>query len=268
MTGGNYKQGFEMNSTWSSFCMSLTLTDQGMEHIEDVCSVIFEYLAMLKSEGVQKWYFEDLRQIEQTKFAWKEQEEPVDYVENVCEYMQLYPLEDLLTGFYLFLDYDEQLIKRCISHLQPDNCNIMVLSTTFKQTEECDQTEKWFGTEYSVSDIPQHLLDKWKNPDSNLSLHFPVRNCFIATDFSARECSGDDVNLYPKVIMQNDKCKFHYKKDEKFNVPKGYLNVHLMSPVAYQSLESMTLLDLYINILHQNLTEDNYPALMAGYNCQ
>ncbi|KAL3869596.1 hypothetical protein ACJMK2_042264 [Sinanodonta woodiana] len=265
LTGGNDGGGYEMNSTWSAFSLTVTLTDQGLEQVENVCCVIFEYLSMLKSEGVQKWVFEELKQIEQSKFRWKEQDEPVDYVEKLCEYMQLYPPEDFLTGCYLFFDYDEQLIQRCISHLQPDNCNVMVLSTTFKQTETCDQKEKWFGTKYSVSEIPQHLLNKWKNPDSNPCLHIPVRNCFIATDFSVGECSGDDGSLYPKVIMQNDMFKLHYKRDGKFKVPKGYVNVHLMSPVAYRSLESMTLLDLYINILQQNLTEDIYPAQMAGY---
>lgn len=43
-----------------------------------------------------------------------------------------------------------QLIRACLSQLEPTNCNIMLSSKKYNKSDIEFQTEKWFGTKYLV----------------------------------------------------------------------------------------------------------------------
>uniref|UniRef100_A0A7M4E291 Nardilysin convertase n=1 Tax=Crocodylus porosus TaxID=8502 RepID=A0A7M4E291_CROPO len=54
--GGNGETGFEQNSTYSVFSISVTLTDEGYKHFYEVAHVVFQYLKMLQKRGPDKRY--------------------------------------------------------------------------------------------------------------------------------------------------------------------------------------------------------------------
>ncbi|KAK7489033.1 hypothetical protein BaRGS_00019694 [Batillaria attramentaria] len=73
LVGGNIGNGFDMNSLWSGFFVSIVLTDAGLKHVSDVIRTVYEYIALLQRCGPQAWFFNELRDIENIKFRFREE---------------------------------------------------------------------------------------------------------------------------------------------------------------------------------------------------
>uniref|UniRef100_A0ABM5G7T0 Nardilysin n=1 Tax=Pogona vitticeps TaxID=103695 RepID=A0ABM5G7T0_9SAUR len=259
--GGNGETGFEQNSTYSVFSICVTLTDEGYKHFYEVAHVVFQYLKMLQQRGPVKRIWEEIQKIEANEFQYQEQTDPAEYVESLCENMQLFPKEDILTGDQLLFEYKPEIIAEALHQLIPQRANLILLSAAHEG--QCHQKEKWFGTQYSSEDIDRYWSDMWAsdfllNPD----LHLPEENKYIATDFvlKAPDCPQTE---YPVSIISTQQGCLWYKKDDKFKIPKAYIRFHLISPLIQQSAENVVLFDTFVNILAHNLAEPAYEADVA-----
>uniref|UniRef100_A0A673LSM8 Nardilysin-like n=1 Tax=Sinocyclocheilus rhinocerous TaxID=307959 RepID=A0A673LSM8_9TELE len=259
--GGNSETGFDQNTTYSIFSISITLTDEGFQNFYEVAHLVFQYLKMLQTLGPQQRIYEEIQKIEANEFHYQEQTDPIEYVEDICENMQLFPKEDFLTGDQLMFDFKPEVISAALNLLTPEKANLLLLSP--EHEGQCSLREKWFGTQYSVEDIQQHWRELWAGDfDLNPSLHLPAENKFIATDFALKTSDCPDTE-YPVRIMNNDRGCLWYKKDNKFKIPKAYVRFHLISPVVQKSPKNLVLFDLFVNILVHNLAEPAYEADVA-----
>uniref|UniRef100_A0A3Q3WJY6 Uncharacterized protein n=1 Tax=Mola mola TaxID=94237 RepID=A0A3Q3WJY6_MOLML len=259
--GGNSETGFDQNTTYSIFSISITLTDQGYQNFYQVVHLVFQYLKMLQTLDPQQRIYEEIQKIEANEFHYQEQTDPIEFVENICENMQLFPKEDFLTGDQLMFEYDPQVISAALSLLTPGRANLLLLSP--ENEGLCPLREKWFGTCYSEEDVSNEWAHIWAgdfqlHPD----LHLPVENRFIATDFALKtsDCPESD---FPVRIVNSERGCLWYKKDNKFKIPKAYIRFNLISPVIQKSPENLVLFDLFVNILAHNLAEPAYEADVA-----
>nr|XP_020016174.1 nardilysin [Castor canadensis] len=259
--GGNGETGFEQNSTYSVFSISITLTDEGYEHFYEVAHTVFQYLKMLQKLGPEKRIFEEIQKIEDNEFHYQEQTDPVEYVENMCENMQLYPLQDFLTGDQLLFEYKPEVIAEALNQLVPQKANLVLLSGA--NEGKCDLKEKWFGTQYSIEDVENIWAESWKsNFKLNPDLHLPAENKYIATDFTLKAFDCPETEYPVKIVNTPQGCLW-YKKDNKFKIPKAYIRFHLISPLIQKSAANVVLFDIFVNILTHNLAEPAYEADVA-----
>ncbi|XP_048846106.1 nardilysin isoform X2 [Brienomyrus brachyistius] len=259
--GGNSETGFDQNTTYSIFSISITLTDEGFQNFYQVAHVVFQYLKMLQKMGPQKRIYEEIQKIEANEFQYQEQTDPIEYVEDICENMQLFPKEDFLTGDQLLFEYNPEVISAALNLLTPDKANLLLLSP--EHEGHCYLKEKWFGTQYSVEDISQEWRDQWIGDFSlNPDLHLPAENKFIATDFTLKTSDSPDTE-FPVQIVNNGKGSLWFKKDTKFKIPKAYVRFSLISPLVQKSPGNLVLFDLFVNILAHNLAEPAYEADVA-----
>uniref|UniRef100_A0A3B4GAY9 Nardilysin convertase n=1 Tax=Pundamilia nyererei TaxID=303518 RepID=A0A3B4GAY9_9CICH len=106
--GGNSETGFDQNTTYSIFSISITLTDEGFQNFYKVTRLVFQYLKMLQTLGPLQIY-EEIQRIEANEFHYQEQIDPIEYVEDICENMQLFPKEDFLTGDQLMFEFNPEI---------------------------------------------------------------------------------------------------------------------------------------------------------------
>uniref|UniRef100_A0A8C3MLF8 Uncharacterized protein n=1 Tax=Geospiza parvula TaxID=87175 RepID=A0A8C3MLF8_GEOPR len=261
--GGNGETGFEQNSTYSIFSISVTLTDEGYKHFYEVAHVVFQYVKMLQRRGPdqRQVIWEEIQKIEANEFHYQEQTDPVDYVENLCENMQLFQKEDFLTGDQLLFEYKPEIIADALNQLSPQRANLVLLSAA--NEGQCHLKEKWFGTQYSMEDIDSYWSDLWDSDfELNPDLHLPEENKYIATDFALKVSDCPETEYPVKTLSTQQGCLW-YRKDDKFKIPKGYVRFHLISPLIQQSAENIVLFDTFVNILSHNLGEPAYEADVA-----
>uniref|UniRef100_A0A3Q3GE57 Nardilysin b (N-arginine dibasic convertase) n=1 Tax=Labrus bergylta TaxID=56723 RepID=A0A3Q3GE57_9LABR len=236
--GGNSETGFDQNTTYSIFSISITLTDQGYQN-----------------------FYQEIQKIEANEFHYQEQTDPIEFVENICENMQLFPKEDFLTGDQLMFEYDPQVISAALSLLTPNRANLLLLSP--ENEGHCPLREKWFGTCYSKEDVSEEWAQRWSGDfEPNPDLHLPAENKFIATDFDLKTSDCPDTE-FPVRIVNNERGCLWYKKDNKFKIPKAYIRFNLITPMIQKSPENLVLFDLFVNVLAHNLAEPAYEADVA-----
>ncbi|XP_061158123.1 nardilysin-like isoform X2 [Syngnathus typhle] len=266
--GGNSESGFDQNTTYSIFSISITLTDEGFQNFYQVVHLVFQYLKMLQILGPQKRIYEEIQTIEANEFRYQEESDPIEDVEDICENMQLFPKEDLLTGDQLMFDFIPEVIGAALSLLTPEKANLMLLSP--EHEGRCPLREKWFGTQYSVEGeclVSVYIQAEWTegwtaNLELSGELRLPAENKFIASNFTLKPSDCPDTE-FPVRITKSDRGCLWYKKDNKFKTLKAYIRFHLISPVIQQSAKTVVLFDLLVNILGHNLAEPAYEAEVA-----
>jgi insulysin len=128
-------------SDFSSFTVSIELTEEGLERVNEVASVVFQYIGMLQREGVSERVWVEEQAVAKMGFQFKEKEEPASATSRFAGWMHKYPPAETFTGPYLFTKFDRDLIQSMQDGLTVQACMITISA---KELEgETDSTEKW-----------------------------------------------------------------------------------------------------------------------------
>ncbi|KAK2169696.1 hypothetical protein NP493_1179g00008 [Ridgeia piscesae] len=290
LTSGNTEGGWEHNSTWAAFSISIVLTEEGLAHIFEVITSIFEYLALLRQQGPVKRIYEEIQTIELNEFRWQEQIDAVDYVENLCDCMQYYSVEDYLTGDDLFFEYNESAFYLtadlnicCAAYSKLFRITKLYTTAACKTLVHSLVTSRLdYGNAvlYGISDRLLHRLEMVIAACQNrlvprkvnillFSNSFEDKNVcnmteyWFKTPYAVEEAQPNaefHLPMFPAKITDTDQSRLWYMHDRKFNVPKAYVNFILQSSCVTCSPFCACLTDLFLKVLTQNLTEVAYAA--------
>ncbi|XP_066596131.1 nardilysin [Prorops nasuta] len=258
---GNNETGFEYNSMYSFLYLSLFLTDEGHNNLDKVLEAVYSYINMFRKAGPQKRIYDEICQIEETKFRFVDEEDPCDYVEELSESMHFYEPKDYITGSELYFEYNPEGIQACIDCLHPENMNIIISNRNYND-EEFNKVEPWFNTRYKIEDIPLESIKRWKTIEPLPDFHLPLPNIYLTNNFNLISLP-DRVPDYPKKILENETCEIWYRPDPKFRMPECYMYFYLISPLTSQSARTYSMTELYTIIMKQMLVEELYPATVA-----
>ena len=186
-------------TTTSEFRISISLTKTGFEAVDQVCRAVFSYLKMLAHEGPKEWIFNEIKEMKELSFKYRNEPEPVSNVDFLSESMQEeWSSEFFFTGAWLVHNYNPKLIQECMNALTPEKV-CLVLSSN-KYSKICDQTERWKKTNYSVEDIPQ----KWKIVQSYPEFHLPEPNIFITKDTNLKQIEPSQIIPFTERYNKNN----------------------------------------------------------------
>jgi len=243
------------------FVVNVDLTEEGMKHVDDIVTLVFQYLAMLKKTGPQQWVWDECKDLNAMQFRFKDKERPQSYVCGLAGHMQDYPAEEVLTAGYLLTDWRPDLITDVLNNLTPESVRIGLISQQF--ADKCTSTEPWYGAKYNCEKIPAEKIEAWTNCGLHEKLRLPDKNDFIPTNFSL--CSRDWCDLsHPTILRQNNMGRLWYKQDQEFLLPKNCINIELKSPIAYSDPHHANLTYMFTTLFKDELNEYAYSAELAG----
>jgi len=249
------------------FIVNVDLSEEGIDHVDDIVTLVFQYLNMLRAEGPQEWVFDECKKLGEMNFRFKDKERPRNLTSSVAGSLFDFPLPDVISGSYLLYEFRPDLIDDVMKLLTPDNVRIAVIGRKFESS--CDLTEPWYGTSYSVSSLSEETLCRWREAGLHESLRMPDVNEFIPTlfDLVAEE---EKEEPFPVVVAESPYGRIWFKRDDKFAMPKASLNFELRSPFAYVDPLSVNLNFLFVSLFQDALNEWTYAADIAGlgYNLE
>uniref|UniRef100_A0A6U3RP04 Peptidase M16 N-terminal domain-containing protein n=1 Tax=Ditylum brightwellii TaxID=49249 RepID=A0A6U3RP04_9STRA len=256
-------------SDWSSFGISIDLTDEGLESVEDVVVIVFAYLNMLKRSGPQRWIHDETSTVASCSFRFLSKRSPINYTCALASNMQLYPPCHILSGPYKIYQYNPQAIVECLECLTPQNMLLTVMSKKFEG--ETKNKEPWYSTEYTMEDIGDDLIKRCEEAsveDKFIAnrLHFPEQNDMIATDFTLKSVPNFPKDE-PRLLLDNSSARLWYKPDNVFDMPKLNVICLLQTPFTNESPKSFVSSFLWVSILQEQCTSFTYLASMASLHC-
>ncbi|XP_072943184.1 insulin-degrading enzyme isoform X2 [Epargyreus clarus] len=245
------------------FGVQVDLTEKGTEHIDEIVELVFQYIAMVRREGAQRWVWEEQRDLMAMEFRFKDTQEPRSLVTGHVHLLQEFPMEDVLSAYYLITEWRPELIDELLELLIPENVRIGIVAKCF--AEKCTQVEPWYGTKYLQEDIEDAKINAWKAAKPPPELHLPPPNEFIPSRLDL-ETSSDVTSeaIAPAIIKDTPLMRLWFKRDNEFMLPKAFVTMDLVSPLAYADPVCCNLTSVWVLLLRDQLQQFAYAAELAG----
>ncbi|KAL5021570.1 hypothetical protein ScPMuIL_000725 [Solemya velum] len=243
------------------FVVNVDLSEDGLEHVDDIVTLMYQYINMLREKGIQDWIFKECQDLSAMTFRFKDKEKPRGYTTHVSAALHEYPIPEVLSGAYLLSEFRPDLINMVLERLTPENMRIAVVAKKFEG--RTDQKEKWYGTDYKLEKIPEDKMQLWRNCGVHENLKLPGENEFIPTNFDLVPKMATE-NSFPEMIKDTALIRLWFKQDNKFFLPKACVNFELTSPQAYIDPIHHNMTTLFVALFKDALNEYSYDADLAG----
>nr|XP_031836448.1 insulin-degrading enzyme isoform X1 [Nomia melanderi] len=241
------------------FNVTVDLTEEGIQHVDDIILMTFQYINMLRKHGPVEWIYNEYRDIADMNFRFKEKSCPITYVTHLVYHIHDYPMEEVLVAENIFMSWDPNSIEWLMGYLVPEKVRIHVIGQAYESI--CNETEKWYGTKFKKEKIPQKTIDRWINAGYNSNLQLPQKNKFIPKRFDIKP--QENITKFPVIIEDTPLMRLWFKQDDEFLVPKANLFIDFVSPLAYIDPLSYNLTYMFVQLLNDSLNEYAYAATLA-----
>ncbi len=243
------------------FSIDITLTEKGVAQYQRVLQLVFAYTDMLREQGPQQPLYEEQSQLSELRFRFKEDVEPILYVSALSSGMHYYPVEDILRGPYMMVDYEAAELNKLFELLVPENA-VVVLNDPGVTT---DRVSNYYQTPYAAKPLAENELAQWRSDQHSDQLHLPAANDFIAENVALQAIDKDNPPV-PRVVHESPRLKIWFRQADEFRVPKGATFINFRSPMVGQQVEQTAAAVLYTSLLTDAINEFTYPAALAGLN--
>lgn len=252
---------YEDNAT---FDINIALTEEGVNHIDEISRELFAFIRLAGEQGIQRWLFDEQRTMADIGFMFQETSSPVGTVSAMSRRLQLYPPAQVITAAYAYENYDPDLYRKILSYLRPDN----VLVTFTAKSVDGDRTDPWFGGKYRYRHLPDARIAAWRADTIDPALAITEPNPFLPDDLSIKDAPGVSADLgptdKPPLIQDSGGIRYWFQHDNRFQVPRANFYVYAMTPLFSESLENSLLSSIAISLVSDKLNEYSYPANLAG----
>ncbi|XP_077261630.1 insulin-degrading enzyme-like [Temnothorax americanus] len=242
------------------FTVKFGLTEKGINHVEDIVQITFQYINMLKKNGPIKWIYDEIQQILDMNNSYREQMHLLSSndISKIAYRLHECPIEEI---FSKQRAWRPDLIEELMEYFTPQNIRIYVAAKAYESIT--NKTEKWYGVKYKKEKISQKAMEIWNHAGYSTDLKLPPKNEFIAAKFDIKTETNDQ-EFPPRVVKDTSFVRVWYKKDNVFRVPKATMIFHFVSPFAYMDPLSFNLTDVFVGLLRKSLNEYTYIVNLAG----
>ncbi|MQK21953.1 pitrilysin, partial [Escherichia coli] len=130
------------------------------------------YLNLLRSQGIDKRYFDELSHVLALDFRYPSINRDMDYVEWLADTMIRVPVEHALDVGNIADRYDPQAIKERLAMMTPQNARVWYISPQ----EPHNKSAYFVNAPYQVDKISAQTFSDWQQKASAIDLKLPVLN--------------------------------------------------------------------------------------------
>lgn len=259
---------FEQDSSVILFKIEIELTEKGFKYIPNIVECIYNYIDLIKKNGINRWIYNESKIINQLSFDYSPTGDKIDYVSELSMNMLKYKAIDILYGPYKLNDFDNntiKLINNCLNFMKKENSIITILSKSYENT--VNKKDKWYGAKYFNILMPNNLGSEFTYKKMNYVLHLPTKNKYIPKNVTL--CASNELHLKDGKLIKSDNSKFElwYKKDNTFKIPKVLCCLIIYIDEHYTSAINYLIMEIYLRIIDEYLSSSMYYAklCLTGY---
>lgn len=128
------KMTVETNATFGSIVqVRFSLTQTGLDYIDEIPKAFFAYINLISEDGISQDIWDDIAEEAELSYNYTERGYDLElrYAQRLVTNLAKYGEKEVLTGEYLFSNYDSNLLKTFIGSFSIDNCLILICSPQF-----------------------------------------------------------------------------------------------------------------------------------------
>lgn len=238
------------------FQISMQLTDQGMQQRESILAVVMKYLDLVKQQGVDQRYYNEIKTSLNNDFTFLENRQGAAYTGALSAAMQKVPAQHAVNAGFLFERFDQDAIKRVLAQLTPERLTVWYIS----KDEPTEHKLDYYENTYKISAIVADEVAQWQSAAVELSL--PQVNRLMPESFALKHNekmakpqqvsaeAGIEAWLYPSQLFPEQ--------------PRGILLTQISNANMQKTAKQQVLLSLWQDMLNLQLSELSAEARVAG----
>ena len=238
--------------------ISIALTPEGLRKHEEILPLVFQYIDIIREQGISQQRFEEMQRLAQIDFRFREQGDPIHEAMRLSSQLQDYPADDILSAPWLMERYAPDQYRAILAKLTPDNVMAYVLAPQ-PELKNPNLTQ-WYEAPWEIEPLDtETLLAKASDPLVK-ELRLPLPNPFVPENLAM--VPGKTMNQ-PE-LLSNNGMAIWFARDTRFNTPKASVFFSLRTPAARVSARSHVLTQLLVDSINTNLNAWAYSARLAG----
>lgn len=242
------------------FSIGISLTEKGLAERDRVIAAVFDYLKLIRKEGVRKDYFDEIAHVLALDFRYPSISRDMDYVEWLSDTMLNIPIENVLNSDYLADRYDPKAIEARLDEMTPQAARIWYISPD----EPHDKMAYFVNAPYKVDRITPKQISTWAADEKNLPLRLPTLNPYIPDNFSLVTKAAPK-DAIPSLVLNEPSVRAWAMPSRYFaDEPKAYVNLALRNAKAQDSAREQVLFSLTDYLAGQALAQIDYQASVGG----
>jgi len=247
---------------YGSINLWVELTSDGFQNYEEVLSICFSYIELLKKAGYQSFIFDEAKILAELEEKYASKGEGTQVAVKMANNLAFYPIDQVERVEYIYNKENITAYMDLLSYIKPEN----MLATLSGYGIETTDTEQWYSAKYSYEENDGVLYSRIKNPEIITDLKLPTENPFMPT---STDIIQNDVNKEISELIYDIKgMKVYHSRDLDFNRPKAKLIYNIFINENLMSLENYLLGQLYVAGINENLSTIYSAAKLAGLEYQ
>lgn len=247
------------------FEITISLTDQGVLHLDRVIATTYAMLDLLKTEGFPKSVYEELKTVSELQYQYQARQDPFASVTSLTENLVYEDLATYPQKTVIPSTYDPAFIHQFLETLKPQECVYFVQADPSKTGIMPDQTEKWMGAEYAIKEIAENQMLAWQEPQKESFLQLPSQNPYLPKSLNLVNIPQNaPTQDNPSLLFQDEGSQVYFAYDTHYLLPELGSYFFIKTPLLNNTQESTVLSDLYLKAFDEEIAEMNHHASTAG----
>ena len=239
--------------------LNIALTPEGLEKQETILELTFAYIDKVREEGISRTRFEEMKQLAQIDFRFREKSQPVQEVMHLSRQMRHVAPEDVLQAPWMMESYAPDKYRNILNRLTPDNVLVSVLET--EPNLEAPNLTQWYDAAWKMKPLDTRDIRQRDDNPMVSRLALPLDNPFIPDELDMI----DGATMEQPVSMGTvSGMEVWYARDTRFETPKANVYLSLRTPATRASARSNVLSSLLVDAINTNVNAWAYPAQLAG----
>ncbi|MBH0040893.1 insulinase family protein [Pseudoalteromonas sp. SWXJZ10B] len=244
---------------YGSLNVNAELTDEGMRNRDEIVATIMQYIDLIKKEGVDSKYFNEIRTSLNNQFKFLEKGDEFNYVSSLTQSMQDYPLNHAINAPYYYAKFDADAVNNVLKQLNADTLRIWYVS----QQEETDSQLHFYDGKYRISDISDDEIASWKKP-SEFKLALPTVNNLLPENFAIKTQAFKE-QKHPELAYDKNGVKVWRQASQKFaEQPKGLVEVYINTQPGLNDIKAEVLYSVWADLYNIQQSQLSTEAAIAG----
>jgi len=217
------------------------LTDLGLQKEDEIIAAIFNYVDLIKREGIKENYFRELQVMRSKDFENASKPDPLNQAVELTTAQFDVPVENLLNSTYVYERFDTKAMKKFVAQLDKHKARIWYVN----KDEKVDTAIPHFEGRYRLGDITKEDYARWDALAGNYQFNLPPMNNLF-TDKPAPIV--DALYKKPHQVLSQPGVEAFLVHPEHYREDKGILSLQINSPLGNMSAKNMVLASLLSDI--------------------
>jgi protease-3 len=240
-----------------NFSLYIDLTETGVQNRDRVMAAVLKYLDLLRTQGVDVKYFDEIKLSLNNSFRFKEKTNDYNYAMSIAANLQHLPTPYVLSSAYEYQRFNPKAIQDVLDQLVLDNARVFYID----KGQTVDQDMPYFAGQYAVTDITEQQQQIWQTLSQEFALTLPRVNGLMPENF---DLVIPTYTEQPKQLVAEHGYTAHLGHSALFSQPKGRVTLDLNSGVSQATAKDHVLANILSRELAQQLTQLQSEAGAAG----